>query len=81
MPGGGVGVFAVQLVAAAGAKAIALASRRHHELLLELGATAAIDYRDRDALATAQQHAGGEFDAVADFVGGTCLSQQPRLDS
>jgi NADPH2:quinone reductase len=72
--GGGVGVFAVQLVAAAGATAIALASRRHHELLLQLGATAAIDYHDRDALATAQQQAGGEFDAVADFVGGTCLS-------
>jgi NADPH:quinone reductase-like Zn-dependent oxidoreductase len=61
--GGGVGVFAVQLVAAAGAKAVALASRRHHELLLQLGATAAIDYRDPDALATARQRAGGEFDA------------------
>ena len=72
--GGGVGVFAVQLVAAAGAQAIALASRRHHDLLLQLGATAAIDYHDPDALATAQQHAGGQFDAVADFVGGTCLS-------
>jgi NADPH:quinone reductase len=72
--GGGVGVFAVQLVAAAGARAIALASRRHHDLLLELGASAAIDYRESDALATAQQHAGGEFDCVADFVGGTCLS-------
>jgi NADPH:quinone reductase len=71
--GGGVGVFAVQLVVAAGAQAIALASRRHHELLLQLGATAAIDYHDPDALATAQQQAGGEFDAVADFVGGTCL--------
>ena len=65
---------AVQLVAAAGAQAIALASRRHHELLLELGAAAAIDYRDPDALATAQQHAGGEVEAVADLVGGTCLS-------
>ena len=73
--GGGVGVFAVQLVAAAGAQAIALASRRHHELLLELGASAAIDYHDPDALANAQQHAGGEFDAVADFVGGTCLAR------
>jgi len=73
--GGGVGVFAVQLVAAAGAQAIALASRRHHELLLRLGATAAIDYRDPDALAIAHQRAGGEFDAVADFVGGTCLSR------
>jgi NADPH2:quinone reductase len=77
--GGGVGVFAVQLIAALGAEAIALASRRHHELLLQLGATAAIDYRDRDALATAQQYAGGEFDAVADFVGGTCLSSSLAL--
>jgi NADPH2:quinone reductase len=71
--GGGVGVFAVQLVAAAGAEAIALASRRHHELLRQLGATVAIDYRERDALATAQQRAGGEFDAVADLVGGTSV--------
>ena len=74
MPAAGSAVFAVQLVAAAGAKAIALASRRHHELLGRLGATAAIDYRDRGALAIARQHAGGDFDAVADFVGGTCLA-------
>jgi NADPH2:quinone reductase len=72
--GGGVGLFAVQLVAAAGGTAIAIASRRHHELLRHLGATAAFDYRERDAVATAQQHAGGEFDAVADLVGGTCLA-------
>jgi NADPH2:quinone reductase len=72
--GGGVGVFAVQLVAAAGATAIALASPRHHELLRQLGATAAIDYHDSDAVAAAQKHAGGDFDAVADLVGGTCLS-------
>jgi len=73
--GGGVGVFAVQLVAAAGANAVALAGRRHHELLRELGATVAIDYHDDDALTAAQQEAGGEFDAVADFVGGSSLTR------
>jgi NADPH2:quinone reductase len=72
--GGGVGLFAVQLVAAAGASPIALASRRHHERLLQLGAAAAIDYNDHDALATAREHAGGAFDAVVDLVGGACLS-------
>lgn len=73
--GGGVGLFAVQLVAAAGGKAVVLASQAHHELLLQLGAAAAVDYHDPDAIETASERAGGEFDAVADLVGGDCLSR------
>ncbi len=73
--GGGVGLFAVQLVAAAGGRAIALASQAHHELLLQLGAAAAVDYRDDDAIETASERAGGELDAVVDLVGGDCLSR------
>ena len=72
--GGGVGLFAVQLAAAAGGHAIALASRPHHELLLRLGAAATVDYRDHDAIETASERAGGEFDAVVDLVGGDCIS-------
>ncbi len=73
--GGGVGLFAVQLVAAAGGRAFALAGKTHHEVLLQLGAAAAVDYHDRDAIAVARERAGGDFDAVADLVGGDCLSR------
>jgi NADPH2:quinone reductase len=73
--GGGVGLFAVQLVAAARGTTVALASHAHHELLLQLGAAAALDYHDHDAIETACERAGGEFDAVADLVGGDCLSR------
>jgi NADPH2:quinone reductase len=73
--GGGVGLFAVQLVAAAGGRAFVLASPPHHELLLELGAAAAVDYRDDDAIESARDLAGGEFDAVVDLVGGDRLSR------
>ena len=44
-------------------------------MLLQLGAVAAIDYHDRDAIEAACERAGGEFDAVADLVGGDCLSR------
>jgi NADPH2:quinone reductase len=73
--GGGVGLFAVQLVAAARASAIVLASRAHHELLRQLGAAAVVDYHDDDAIESARELAGGEFDAVVDLVGGDCLSR------
>ena len=73
--GGGVGLFAVQLAAAAGSHAIALASQAHHELLLQLGAAAAVDYHDDNAIETASDRAGGEFDAVVDLVGGDSLSR------
>ncbi len=63
------------MVAAAGGKAIALASQPHHELLLQLGAAAVIDYHDRDAIEIARERVGGKFDALADLVGGDCLSR------
>jgi NADPH2:quinone reductase len=73
--GGGVGLFAVQLVAAARGEAIVLASPTHHERLLQLGAAAALDYHDGNAIGAARERAGGEFDAVADLVGGDSLSR------
>jgi NADPH:quinone reductase-like Zn-dependent oxidoreductase len=34
----------------------------------------AVDYHDSAALSVAHERAGGEFDAVSDFVGGECLA-------
>lgn len=72
--GGGVGSFAVQIAAAAGATVIASASERHHELLHRLGADLCLDYRRGDVAATARERAGRDLDAVADFVGGEAVA-------
>jgi NADPH2:quinone reductase len=77
--GGGVGTFAVQLASSAGARVLAVASARHHELLDELGAEACIDYTQERTSEAARQIAGGEVDAVADFVGGEALSSSLSL--
>ncbi len=73
--GGGVGTFAIQLAAAAGARVLAVASARHHALLGELGAQACIDYTVEDVGAAVARLAGGEVDAVAGFVGGDSLAR------
>jgi NADPH:quinone reductase len=72
--GGGVGTFAVQLAAAAGARVIAAASARHHELLRELGAELCVDYTVDDVAAATRERAG-EVDAIADLVGGDALAR------
>jgi NADPH2:quinone reductase len=72
--GGGVGTFAVQIAARSGARVLAVASARHHELLGELGAKACIDYTQERVEEAARLITGGEVDAVADFVGGEGLS-------
>lgn len=66
---GGVGGFAVQLLAAAGAKVIATASPTNHAYVRGLGADVVLDYRRAD-LAAALRAAAGErgFDAVVDTV-------------
>jgi NADPH2:quinone reductase len=73
--GGGVGSFAIQIAVHAGARVLAVASARHHELLGELGAEACIDYTRERVDEAARRIAGGEVDAVADFVGGEALSR------
>jgi NADPH2:quinone reductase len=77
--GGGVGSFAVQIGARAGAQVIAVASARHHHLLAELGAHACVDYTAEDVGETVGRIAGGEVDAVADFVGGEALASSLPL--
>ncbi len=77
--GGGVGSFAVQLAAGAGAEVIAVAGARHHQLLAELGARVCIDHLSEDVGETVRGLDRGEVDAVADFVGGDTLARSLEL--
>ena len=64
---GGVGVFAVQIAKALGARVTALASERNHELVRSLGADAAFDY--------ATWRPTGTFDAVFDVFGNRSFAE------
>jgi len=72
---GGVGTFVTQLAAARGIRVIAVASERSHDILLELGAAACIDYHDADIADAAVTIAAGPVDAVLDLVGGSSLQR------
>ena len=72
--GGGVGSFAVQFAGGLGARVLAVASARHHPLLTELGAQACVDYTAEDVVEAVAGIAGGEVDAIADFVGSGALA-------
>jgi NADPH2:quinone reductase len=77
---GGVGLFLIQLAAAAGIRVIALGQERSHDVMRGNGAAACIDYRSADAIAQAADAAGGSFDSIADLVGGPLTGQaQPYL--
>lgn len=67
---GGVGVFAVQLVHWAGARVIATASARNHDLLRQLGADEIIDYTT-----TRFEEVVHGVDLVFDTVGGDTLQR------
>jgi NADPH2:quinone reductase len=69
---GGVGLFLIQLAAAAGITAIAVGRQAMHDQMSRLGAAACIDYTREDVPARALALAGGgPVDAIADLVGGT----------
>jgi NADPH2:quinone reductase len=73
---GGVGSFAVQLAKAAGAYVLATAGPANQNVLRELGADVAIDYRSQDPIEVAlHETAGRGVDAVFDTVGGEIISQ------
>lgn len=69
-----VGSYAVQLAAIAGYHVVAVASKKHHEWLLSLGAAQAVDYHDNDWV---DQIAGGNqnknFVCTYDAIGGASL--------
>ncbi|MFC8520736.1 zinc-binding dehydrogenase [Streptomyces sp. NPDC057257] len=67
---GGVGGFAVQLAALAGARVIATASAGNAEYVRKLGADEVVDHRSEDATARVRELTGGRgVDAVVDTVG------------
>jgi NADPH:quinone reductase len=71
---GGVGMFLLQLAAAAGLTTIAVGRAAMHEQMLRLGAASCIDYTREDVAARAVMLADGPVDAIADLVGGTLAS-------
>jgi NADPH2:quinone reductase len=67
---GGVGHFAVQLAAAAGARVYGTASSANHPFILELGAIGAIDYTREDFRDGVRRMCAEGVDVVLDAVGG-----------
>jgi NADPH2:quinone reductase len=68
---GGVGLFLLQLAAAAGIRAIGVGRQVRHAQMTDLGAVACIDYAGEDVASRALVLAGGgPVDAIADLVGG-----------
>ena len=67
---GGVGLFLLQLAAAAGIVTIGVGRPVMHALMSGSGATACIDYTCEDVASRALALAGGPVDAIADLVGG-----------
>jgi len=68
---GGVGLFLIQLAAAAGITTVAVGRQAMHAQMSRLGAAACIDYTREDVAARALTVAGGPVDAIADLAGGT----------
>jgi len=71
---GGVGLFLLQLAAAAGIETIAVGRRAMHQQMLGLGAAWCIDYTGEDVAQRAVSLGGGPVDAIADLVGGQSLA-------
>ena len=67
---GGVGLFLLQLAAAAGIMTIGTGRQVMHAQMSGSGAAACIDYTREDVASRALALAGGPVDAIADLVGG-----------
>jgi NADPH2:quinone reductase len=67
---GGVGLFLLQLAAAAGIMTIGTGRQMRHAQMSGSGASACIDYTREDVASRALALAGGPVDAIADLVGG-----------
>ena len=67
---GGVGLFLLQLAAAAGIMTIGTGRQMMHAQMSGSGASACIDYTREDVASRTLALAGGPVDAIADLVGG-----------
>jgi len=77
---GGVGLFLVQLAAAAGMEVIGLGRTQYHQRMRDCGASACVDYREPGAVQDAAAAvSGGSFDSAADLVGGPLLARVQPL--
>jgi putative PIG3 family NAD(P)H quinone oxidoreductase len=74
---GGIGTFAIQLASAVGARVIATAgSQEKLDLCRELGAEAAVDYREQDFVAVVAEVTDGHgADVILDNMGASYLSR------
>jgi NADPH:quinone reductase-like Zn-dependent oxidoreductase len=70
---GGVGGFAVQLAADAGADVIGTAGARNEEYVLGLGAVEVVDYTEKDVVEAVRAVAPDGVDVVLDSLGGEAL--------
>ena len=77
---GGVGGFAVQLAARAGARVITTASAANHAYVRALGAEEAIDYRDEDVRARVMAWTSSRgVDAVVDTISGESATAGTKM--
>ncbi|MEU9128858.1 NADP-dependent oxidoreductase [Kitasatospora sp. NPDC048540] len=65
---GGIGLYAVQLATALGARVIATAGAQDAEYIRELGAAHTVDYRTADVVAAALELVPGGVDLVVDLI-------------
>jgi NADPH2:quinone reductase len=72
---GGVGSAAVQIAAAAGARALGVASRDNHDYLRRLGASEVFDYHDADWSRQVRAAVPGGVDLLLDGAGGQTRDQ------
>jgi NADPH2:quinone reductase len=77
--GGGVGHFAVQLAANAGAEVVGTSGSANQAFVLEMGAGGSIDYTKEDFAQAARRLCAEGFDLVLDAVGGETLARSFEL--
>jgi NADPH2:quinone reductase len=76
---GGVGLFLLQLAAAAQIVTIGAGRQAMHDQMSALGAAACIDYLREDVARRTLTLAAGPVDAIADLTGGTLAAALPAL--
>lgn len=78
--GGGVGTLAIQLARAAGARVLTTCGRYDFDLVEDLGAEFAIDYREEDFVEEVRAATGGSgVDVVFDTVGGDTIARSVEI--